>query len=349
MRQATYGARVLALALTATLAAASAAQADDVAEFYRGKTLRVLVGYGAGTGYDVYARLLGRHMARHIPGQPGIVIQNMPGAASLTMANHIYNVAPRDGSAIGLPARWVFTDALFGNENARFDSRRFALIGSMSREVGTCFTWHTSPVATIEDTMKRDVLVGATGASGTSYQFPLLLNALIGTRLKPILGYPDSAGVGIAMERGEVEGYCSFTWGSIKSARPRWIEQKLINILLQLTTVKHPELAHVPLVMDFAREEAVRQAFALVFADQEIARPVVAPPEVPAERVAALRRAFDATMKDSEFIADAARTGIDIDPIDGTAAEQVLSRIHATPRPIVERVKAIYADKQAAK
>jgi tripartite-type tricarboxylate transporter receptor subunit TctC len=348
---ATGAVRGLALALVVAFAAATTAFAAeaDVAEFYRGKNLRILVGYGPGTGYDVYARLLGRHIARHIPGQPGVVIQNMPGAASLTMANHLYNVAPRDGSAIGMPARWVFADALYGNGNARFDPRKFAFVGSMNREVGTCFTWHTSSIATIEDAMKRQVLVGATGATGTSFQFPVLLNALIGTKFKPVLGYPDSAAVGIAMERGELEGYCSFTWGSIKSARPRRIEQKLIRILLQLTTVRHPELAQVPLVMDFAHEEAVRQAFALVFADQEIARPVVAPPDVPAERVAALRQAFDATMKDKEFIADAARSTIEIDPIDGKAAEGVLARIYATPRAIVDRVKAIYADRQTSK
>jgi len=329
------------------VAGAATGAAADVADFYRGKTLRILVGYGTGSGYDVFARLLGRHVGKHVPGQPNVIIQNMPGAASLTMANHMYHVAPRDGTAIGLPARWVFVDPLFGNENARFDARRFALIGSMSREVATCFTWHTSGVRTIEETMRREVLVGSSGVAGTSYLLPLLLNALIRTKFKPILGYPDSAAVGIAMERGEVEGYCSFTWGSIKSARPKWIEQKQINILLQLGLEKHPELAHVPLVMDYASDEATRQAFALVFADQEIARPVFAPPDVPADRVAALRRAFDATMKESDFMADAARTAIDIDPVDGKAAEQVLARIYATPKDVVERVKAIYADRPA--
>jgi tripartite-type tricarboxylate transporter receptor subunit TctC len=340
--------RALPLAL-AFMTAAEAAAGQEVADFYRGKTIRLLVGYGTGAAYDVYARLLGRHLAKHLPGQPGVIVQNMPGAASLTMANHVYHAAPRDGSVIGLPARWVFVDPLFGNENARFDARRFTLIGSMNREVGTCFTWHTSGITSIEETMRRDVLVASSGATGTSHQIPLVLNGLIGTKFKPIMGYPDSGAIGIAMERGEVEGYCSFTWGSIKSARPRWIEEKQINILLQLTMRKHPELAHVPLVMDFARDEAARRAFDLVFADQEMARPIFAPPDVPADRVAALRRAFDATMKDPEFMADAARTAIDIDPIDGEAVEQVLSRIYATPKDVVERVKAIYADRQPAK
>jgi hypothetical protein len=273
------------------------------------------------------------------------VIQNMPGAGSLTMTNHLYNVAPRDGSAIGLPARGLFIEPMFGNDNARFEARKFSWIGSMSRDVALCFSWHTSGITTIGDTMKRPVLVGSSGTTSSSHQFPLILNALIGTKLKPLLGYTDSAGVGLAMERGELEGYCSFTWGSIKSARPQWIAQKQINLLLQLTLAKHKDLQQVPLVMDYARDEPTRQAFALVFADQEMGRPVVAPPEVPAERVTALRQAFDATMKDPDFLADAARTAIDIDPIDGPAVESVLARIYATPKAVIERVKEIYAER----
>jgi tripartite-type tricarboxylate transporter receptor subunit TctC len=317
------------------------AAAADVADFYRGKNLRIFVGYGPGTGYDVYARLLGRHITRHIPGNPGVVIQNMPGAASLTMTNYLYNVAPRDGSAIGTPARWNLTEPLYGSPNARYDAKKFAMIGSMNREVATCFSWHTTGIGSIETAMKRDVLVGSTGATGTSYQFPTLLNALIGTKFKVISGYSDSGAIGLAMERGELEGYCSFTWGSIKSARPQWIEKKLINIVLQLTLRKHPELAHVPLVTTYAKDEAARQAFALAFADQEIARPVVAPPGVPADRAAALRKAFAATMKDKAFIEDAARMNIDIDVADAKETEAVLTQIYATPAAIVERVKTI--------
>jgi len=333
-----FGNTLRVFALVAT--AAGSAAADD---FYRGKTLRILVGYGTGTGYDVYARLLGRHIAKHIPGQPTIVIQNMPGAASLTMTNYLYNAAPRDGTAIGLPARVLFVEPLFGNENARFDVRKFTWIGNMNRDFATCFTWHTSGVTTIEDAMKRELLVGASGVNSSSHQFPMIVNAFVGTRFKPLLGYVDSAGVGLAMERGELEGYCSFTWGSIKSARPKWIEQKQINILLQLAISKHPELAHVPLIMDYAKDERARQAFALVFADQEIGRPVVGPPDVPGDRLAALRQAFGATMKDPDFLADAARMMIDIDPIDAAGSERILARIYATPKDVIERVKAIYA------
>ena len=342
------GVRALTLAFLLFGTGATNARAD-AADFYRGKTLRIQVGYGTGAGYDVYARLLGRHIGRHLPGQPGVIIQNMPGAGSPTMTNYLYNVAPRDGSAIGLPARGLFIEPLFGNENAKFEARKYSWIGSISRDVATCFTWYTSGIATIQDTMSREVLVGSSSVASSSHQFPLVLNALLGTRFKPLLGYVDSAGVGLAMERGELEGYCSFTWASIKSARPKWIEQKQINILLQLTMTKHRELADVPVVMDLARDDATRQAFALVLADQEMGRPVAAPPDVPAERVNALRQAFDATMKDPEFLADAARMTIEIDPIDARAVEQVLERVYATPQSVIDRVKNIYADRGQGK
>jgi tripartite-type tricarboxylate transporter receptor subunit TctC len=335
-----------ALALSiAGLVVTGATAVADVADFYHGKSLRILVGYGPGTGYDVYARLLGRHLTKHLPGQPVVVIQNMPGAASVTMTNYMYNVAPRDGTAISLPARGLFIEPLFGNDNAKFEARKFTWIGSMSRDTALCFTWHTSGIVTIDDAKKREVLVGSSGVNGSSHQFPMLVNALLGTKFKPLLGYVDSAGVGLAMERGELEGYCSFTWGSIKSARPKWIEQKQINILLQLTLSKHRELANIPLAVDLAKDEAARQAFALVFSDQEMGRPVVAPPDVPFDRVTALRQAFDATMRDQEFLADAGRMAIDIDPIDGKAVEQVLARLYATPKNVIERVAAIYADR----
>src|SRR3954471_478394 len=337
-----FGILAVSFALSSATAAAAGA---DVADFYRGKTLRILVGYGPGTGYDVYARLLARHLSKHLAGQPGMVIQNMPGAASLTMTNYLYNVAPRDGTAIGLPARGLFIEPLFGNENAKFEARKYSWLGSMSRDASLCFTWHTSDIKTIDDAKKREVLVGSSGANGSSHQFPMLLDALIGTKFKPLLGYVDSAGVGLAMERGELEGYCSFTLGSIKAARPKWIEQKQINILLQLTLSKHRELADIPLAMELAKDEPSRQAFTLVFGDQEMGRPVVAPPDVPPDRVAALRQAFDATMLDQEFLADASRMAIDIDPIDEKAVEQVLARLYATPKDVIERVAAIYADR----
>lgn len=329
------------LSLLAALLLVPAAKAETVAEFYQGKQLRILIGYGPGTGYDVYGRVLGRHLADHLPGAPTIVPQNMPGAASLTMVNHLYNVAPRDGTAIAVPARNLFIEPLFGNDQARFEAMKFSWIGSMSRDVATCFTWHGTGIATIQDAMAREVLVGATGPVSGSYQSPRILNHVLGTKFKVITGYADSGAIGLAMERGELEGYCSFTWGSIKSARPQWIAQKQINLILQMTLRKHPELPDVPLVMDLAKDDESRQVLTLVYADQEMGRPVAGPPEIPAERLAALRRAFDATMADAAFLDDAKRTAIDIDPITGDAVAQIVAKLYATPKAIIDKVVAI--------
>jgi tripartite-type tricarboxylate transporter receptor subunit TctC len=326
------------LVLLASLIWIPSAVADGAADFYKGKQLRILIGYGPGTGYDVYGRVLGRHIADHIPGAPTIVPQNMPGAASLTMVNHLYNVAARDGTVIAVPARNLFTEPLYGNDQARFDGREFSWIGSMSRDVAMCFSWHDSGINTIQDAMKGEVLAGATGQASGSYQFPQILNHVLGTKFKPVLGYPDSAAIGLAMERGEVKAYCSFTWGSIKSARPQWIEKKQINLLLQMTLRKHPELPDVPLVMDLAKDAEARQVFTLVFADQEMGRPVAGPPDIPADRLALLRQAFEATMKDPAFLADAKRTSVDIDPISGEAVAKIVNDLYATPKAIIDKV-----------
>ena len=329
------------LGLLAAMVAAPPLAAETVAEFYKGKQLRILIGYGPGTGYDVYGRVLGRHLATHLPGAPNILPQNMPGAASLTMVNHLYNVAPRDGTAIAVPARNLFVEPLYGNDQARFEARKFSWIGSISQDVATCFTWHNTGIATIADAQAREVLVGATGPLSGSYQSPLILNAVLGTKFKVITGYADSGEIGLAMERGELEGYCSFTWGSIKSARPQWIEQKQINLILQMTLRKHPELPTVPSVMDLAKDDEARQLLTLVYADQEMGRPVAGPPDIPADRLAALRLAFDATMADAAFRDDAKRSAIDIEPIDGAAVEQIVAKLYATPKAIIDKVVAI--------
>ena len=324
-----------------TVLAAGGAAAQSVESFYRGQTLRILVGYGPGTGYDVYARVLGRHIARHVPGEPTVVIQNMPGAASLTMTNTLYNVAPRDGSVIGAPARGLLIEPLFGNANARYDGRTFTWIGSMSREVSTCLSWHTTGITRLEDARAREVLVGATGSVSPSNLLPQIMNAMIGTRFKVVPGYPDSGAVGLAMERGELDGYCSFTWGSLKAARRDWIDNKRINIFVQLSLAKSAELPGVPSIMEYAKDDATRQAFELVFADQEMARPIGGPPDIPADRTAALRAAFMATMKDTDFLADAEKTGVEIDPIDGPAVAAILARLYKASPAVIATVKKI--------
>jgi tripartite-type tricarboxylate transporter receptor subunit TctC len=332
---------IAAAGLAAAFAAQRASAQSDIEAFYKSQPLRILVGYGPGTGYDVYARALGRHIARFIPGEPTVVIQNMPGAASLTMTNALYNVAPRDGSNIGLPARNLLVEPLYGNENARFDARRFTWLGSMNSEVGTCFTWYLSGITRLEDAQTREVLLGAPGTISPSYIYPTVMNALIGTHFKIVTGYPDSNATGLAMERGEVAGHCGFTWGSIKAAHRDWVDNKRINVIAQLGLTPTPELPDVPSVMTYAKDETTRQAFTLVFADQEMARPVGGPPDVPAARAEALRAAFAATMKDPAFLDDAKKTGVDVDPLDAPAVEAILGKLYATPPAIVARVKRI--------
>jgi tripartite-type tricarboxylate transporter receptor subunit TctC len=334
-------ARWARLALIAGLISAGPAAAQSAADFYKGKSVSFLIGYGPGTGYDVFARVLIRHMGRYIPGSPTLVPENMPGAASLVMVNHLYNVAAKDGSVIGMPARNLVVEPLFGNAQAKFDARRFTWIGSMSREVSLCFTWTKSGIHTLEDAKQREVLVGATGQGADSYIYPQLLNAVLGTKFKVILGYPDSGAIGIAMERGELDGFCSFTYGSVKSARPQWLKDKLITVLAQLAIKPSPELPDVPSILDLTSDAAAKQAFELVLANQEMGRPVAGPPGIPGDRLAALRQAFDRTMQDREFLEDARRTQIDIDPIDGAAIDALMTRMYATPQPVIDKVKAI--------
>jgi hypothetical protein len=241
-----------------------------------------------------------------------------------------------------VPSRNLAIEPLLGNEQARYDARKFIWLGSMSRDVSTCVAWHASGVHSIADAMRREVSVGATGAPADSNIFPKLLNAFLGTKFKTVLGYPDSAAVGIAMERGELDGYCSFTWSAIKSARPQWLAEHKINVILQLSLSPHPELGNVPLVMDLAKDEASRQVFALAFGTQKMGRPAVAPPGVPSERAAVLRQAFDATMLDRDFLEDAKRNGIEIEePISGDEVTEILDRIYATPKDMVAKFIAI--------
>jgi tripartite-type tricarboxylate transporter receptor subunit TctC len=327
-------------------AAAPAGAQSPVESFYNGKKIRMLVGYGVGTGNDLYLRLLARHIGKHIPGKPTLVPENMPGAGGIVMFNYLYNVAPRDGTVISHPSRSLVTEPLYGNAQARYDAQKFGWLGSINRDVATCIVWGKSGIKTIEDARHREVAVGSTGASAESNFFPKLLNATLGTKFKTVLGYPDSGAVGIAMERGELDGYCSFTWAAVKSARPNWIEHKQINVLLQLSLNKHPELPDVPLITDLAKDQASRQLFTLAFGAQKMGRPVATTPDVPAERLQALRRAFDATMADPDFHADARRNGLEAEgPIAGEEVDDTLRAIYATPRTIVQRFETIRSER----
>ena len=282
-----------------------AAGAQIPADFYRGRSIDLYIGYSAGGGYDVYARALARHMGRFIPGNPTIVPKNMPGAGSLVLANWLYNVAPRDGTAFGTIARGVAFDPLLGSTKAQFDAAKFNWIGSMNDEVSICAAWHTTGVTSLEQVMHKELTVGGSGPAADTDQFPKVLNDTIGTRFKVVTGYPGGNDIDLAIERGEVMGRCGWSWSSVIATHKSWIDESKINILVQLSLSKHPDLPNVPSVMDFARSEEQKQIFKLVFARQPMGRPFLAPPDVPSDRTVALRSAFMEAMQAPDFLADA--------------------------------------------
>lgn len=336
------GHRSIALAGIVFVCLATTASAQSVDEFYRGKSIRFLVGYGVGTGYDVYMRVVQRHIGDHIPGHPAVVPENMPGAGGLVMTNYLYNVAPRDGTAIGLPSRNLMTEPLHGNDQAKYDAVKFGWIGSVSSDVATCLGWRAAGVNTLQDALSRQVKIGGNGPVTDSAIMPRILNALIGTKFKIYNGYPDSGAVGIAMEQGEVEGYCGFTLGSVRSARPEWLTRNLVAVLAQMGPDNHPDLRGVPNPIDMLPDEASRQAYLLVFGAGKMGRPIAAPPGVPADRVKALRDAFDETLKDPAFLNDIRTSNIDFDgPSNAAAVEKIIADLYATPKDVVARVTEI--------
>lgn len=320
---------------------ASNASAQSVADFYRGKTIDVYIGYSAGGAYDLYARLIARHLGRHIPGNPQVVPKNMEGAGSQRLANWLYGVAPKDGTAIGAASRGMPFDPLLGNKTAQYDAPKFTWIGSANDEVSVCVAWHTSGVTKWDDVMVRELAIGSTGTGDDTYQFPKFANNALGTKFKIITGYPGGNDVSFAMERGEVGGRCGWSWSSIKATRMTWYEQKIVHVLMQFSLAKHPDLPHIPLITDLARTEEQQQIFKLIFARQVMGRPYMAPPGVPAERVGALRKAFTDTMADKEFLAEAARAKFEITPVSGDKVAALVEDIYRT-------TSAVVAEKAAA-
>jgi tripartite-type tricarboxylate transporter receptor subunit TctC len=329
----------LAIVLSAMLAG-GAACAQSVT--FKDRQISMLVGYGPGTGNDLYMRAVQRHLGKHLPGTPEITPVNMPGAASLTMLNYIANASARDGTVIGMPSRNLVTEPLIGNDQARYDGAKLSWIGSVTKDVSVCLTWHASGIRTLEDAKRREVLVGSTGYAADSNTFPFLINDAAGTKLKPLLGYADSGVVGLAMERGELDGYCAFTVSAIKTARPQWISEKQINIIVQIAMSAHPDLPGVPVIAHFARDQRERDLFAFAFGSQEMGRPVMAPPGVPPDRLQALREGFMATMKDPEFLEEARRMGLEVlDPLSGEAVERIVRDLYAKPADIIRAYREV--------
>lgn len=333
---------VLAAVFCAALSA-QAARSDDVADFYRGQTLEVYIGYSAGGGFDAYARLLARHIGRHVPGNPTVVPVNMPGAASLRLVNWMADAAPRDGTVIGMIARAAPFEPLFGSDTADFDALALNYIGSMNNEVSICVAFEGSGVTSFEDLMTTDLIVGGTGTSGDSVQLPRLLNALLGTRMVVIDGYPGGNDVNLAMERGEVDGRCGWSWSSVKTTSMDWYEDGSISVLLQISTDKHPDLPDVPLVTDLVEGED-RQMLRLLVTPQALGRPLLAPPDIPPARLEALQTAFMATMEDPDFLADAETMGLEISPVSGPDIRQLVLEAYEAPPALIERIQTMLAE-----
>lgn len=321
------------------LGSTGATVAQSAADFYRNRSVDVDIGYSAGGAYDFYARVISRHMAAHIPGGPSLVPRNMEGAGSLRLANWLYRVAPQDGSVFGTIGRGLAFDPLLIGKGDQFDAVKFNWLGSANNEVSVCVAMKDSGIARFEDLFSKQLTVGGTGTSADTDQFPRVLNGILGTHFKVIEGYPGGNDVVLAMERGEVQGRCGWSWSSVKSTHKSWIDEKRMIVLLQLSLSKHPELPDVPLVTDFAKTDEQRQILKMVFARQVMGRPFLAPPNVPADRVAALRTAFMATMKDKDFLAEAAKTDLEVNPVSGEDVERLVNEVYATPATIVAKAK----------
>jgi tripartite-type tricarboxylate transporter receptor subunit TctC len=324
------------LALSAVAFGATAASADDVASFYKGRTVTIDIGYSAGGGYDIYARVLAKHLGDHIPGNPTVIPQNMPGAGSLKAANYLYNIAPKDGTVLATFARGMAMQPLLDSQGIEFDAQKLTWIGSITNEVSVCAFRSDSGIATWQDMLTKPYTVGGTGSGSDTDVFPNALRNLFHMKMKLATGYPGGEDVVLALERGEVNGRCGWSWSSLMSRNRPLYEEKQIFVPVQLSLQKHEDLPNVPLVMDLTNDPKIAAALKLIFGRQSMARPYAAPPGLPADRVLALRAAFDATMKDPEFLADAKQTDLEVRPVSGAEMQQLVTEIYRTPPEVVK-------------
>jgi tripartite-type tricarboxylate transporter receptor subunit TctC len=330
------------LALAVLLPMGGAKAADAVTDFYKGKTVYMQIGAGAGSVYDVVGRTFARHMGKYIPGNPNIVVQIVPGGGSLALANQFGNTTPRDGTYFGVFNNGMPTTPLFDPKSARFDPRKFHYLGSPSREAHVLGVWHTSPVKSIDDVFGRGMIVGATSPGAAPYDFPRLTNALAGTKFKIITGYADVNDRKLAMQRGEIDGEAGAAWNSVKVTYMDLIQSKQILIIAAFGMKQNKELTNVPL-FPTGKTEQDRQLFELMYGRQNYGRPFVTPPDVPAERVKALREAFESTLKDKDFLAEAARQNMELDPVSADELTELTKRLFETPQEVVQRMQATLA------
>ncbi len=337
---------ILAAAFIAFSTLECAAQAGSVAQFYEGKTISFIVGAANGGGYDAQARLLASHIGRFLPGAPNVVVQNMPGAGSLQAANFLYNLAPKDGSTIALLQRGILSTRFVNPEGARFDLGKFNWIGNMSSEAGVVLAWHSTPFHTFEDLKKQEFLVGGTGPMIDTETTPYILNALLGTRFKVITGYKGTGDTSLAMERGELHGMGDWSWSNVKTRRPDYFRDNKVRILAQMSAEKLPDLPDVPSARDMVTNVEDRQVLDLFLAQKTAARPIAAPPGVPADRLKALRDAFERATEDPSFKADAVRQKLEVEPMPGAQVDKVIDLFTRAPDSLGKKLNAAISPRE---
>ena len=320
---------------------AAAQDNEALAAFYRNKNIDIYIGYSAGGSYDAYARIVGRFIGNHIPGQPRVVMRQMAGGGSRIAANHVFNIAPRDGTVMATADQAMPVQQAVGDPDIKFDTSRLNWIGNPTADNNLLVVWHTSGVRTLDDIKKKEVVIASTGVN-TSSQYAQALNSIAGARFKIVLGYPGAAEMGLAMERGEVMSHTA-PWAAWKANRPDWVSDKKINIIFQVGLTRSRELPDVPLFMDYAQNDLDRAALRLFSAAATIGRPLFSTPDTPPERIEALRRAFDLTVQDRTFLDAAAKTGLDIEPVSGLELQRIVNEIVKTPKEVTDRLAAIIA------
>jgi tripartite-type tricarboxylate transporter receptor subunit TctC len=324
-------------AVAITFGVTPSAAADSVADFYKGKTIAIIVGYPPASGYTIYAQLLAKYLADHMPGRPNVVVQNMPGAGGIKAANYVYTVAPKDGTALGTFSVGALIDELFGTSTTSFDTSKFGWVGNMDESVGTCVVKAATGVRKFEDLLQKEVLFGGTGPAGGVTQAAMALTRLYGARIKLIKGYPGAQDVVVAMDRNEVQGVCGISIAVLKSRLAHQIKSGELVPIIQDSAKPHPELPGIPSVYDFARTEGDRQVLDLLFGWRVLGRPIAAPPGIPTERLSALRKAFTDAMNDKRFIADAAKAQLDIAPAPGEEVANLVARLFSHSKDTIRR------------
>ena len=322
--------------------AGAQAQAQDGQQFFADKTINFLVASGPGGGYDMYARILTRHFGRNIPGNPSFAVQYLPGGGGIVAANNLYGLSKKDGTVMGLLASSTFLLAAVGDQHTKFENLKFTFIGNMNEEADTCSVWHTTGIHSVQDLKARDVIIGTAGVGSNSHTFPLGMNAVIGTRFKTIPGYSGGAQIRTtAMERGELHGSCGIFVSTLGAQFGQPLAEGKLSVVLQMGLTRHPKYKDVPNALELATDESGRQSLELLFSQLALGRPILAPPDVPQERAKILSKAFEDTMRDSQFLAEAEKTNVETRWFDAARMRDVMMKMESAPAPIKERVRTI--------